>query len=163
MILWLPWVRSSSHACPPWFSVIISLPWWKRIGARIICQCGDMSWVEILLSLISVKSVMVSHQSTVGRSARWGTSNEGEGKNHQVGLKKRRCWAFSIQWELGIWDDGYIAGQVTDTEPQRYQTCPNPLPATGKFLSDAKYVFTLEAYVNGTPVTSCDCVWQRSR
>jgi hypothetical protein len=33
-----------------------------------------------------------------------------------VGLKREGTEQLSIQWELGILDDGYIAGQVTYTE-----------------------------------------------
>ncbi len=60
--------------------------------------------------------------------------------------------ALSIQCEVGIWDDGpgYIAGQVTYTEPQ-VSDLPKPSAAAGKLLSDAKYSVTLEAYANGTP------------
>ena len=33
-----------------------------------------------------------------------------------MGLKREGTEQLSIQWELGIWDDGYFAGQVTYTE-----------------------------------------------
>ncbi len=56
----------------------------------------------------------------------------------------------SIEWELGSGDDGYIAGQVTYTEPE-VSDLSKPSASMGKFLTDAQYAFTLEPYVNGTP------------
>ncbi len=54
-------------------------------------------------------------------------------------------------WELGSGDDGYIAGQVTYTEPE-VSDLSKPSSSMGKFLTDTHYAFTLEPYVNGTPV-----------
>ena len=64
--------------------------------------------------------------------------------------KREGTEQLSIQWELGSWDDGYVAGQVTYTEPQ-VSDLSKPSAGMGKFLSDTQYVFTLEPYVNGTP------------
>ena len=55
-----------------------------------------------------------------------------------MGLKREGTEQLSIQWELGIWDDGYIAGQVTYTEPQ-VSDLSKPSAAAGKFPSDARY------------------------
>jgi hypothetical protein len=138
----------------------------KRMGATMICQCGNMSCrvpdvAEILLSLTSVKAVIVSINPqwwdwwgevsptrVKGRITKWSSKREGTEQP-------------SIQWELGIWDDGYIAGQVTYTEPQ-VSDLSKPSAATGKFLSDAKYAFTLEAYDNGTPAPTVVTVERKS-
>jgi len=52
--------------------------------------------------------------------------------------------------ELGSGDDGYIAGQVTYSEPE-VSDLSKPSTSMGKFLTDAQYAFTFEPYVNGTP------------
>jgi hypothetical protein len=53
----------------------------------------------------------------------------------------------SIRWELGIRDDGYVPGQVTHAISDLCKVST----FKGKFLSDPKFAFTLEAYTNGTP------------
>ena len=58
-----------------------------------------------------------------------------------MGLKREGTEQLSMQWELGIWDDGYFAGQVTYTEPQ-VSDLSNPSASAGKFPSDARYAFT---------------------
>ncbi len=59
----------------------------------------------------------------------------------------------SIEWEIGSGDNGYIAGQVTYTEPE-VSELSKPSATMGKFLMDTQYDFTLEPYVNGTPAPS---------
>ena len=56
----------------------------------------------------------------------------------------------SIEWKLGIRDDGYVPGQVTYVAPEILHLFKTST-LKGKFLSDPKFAFTLEAYANGTP------------
>ncbi len=53
----------------------------------------------------------------------------------------------SIEWELGIGDDEYIAGVVNYAAPEIPDSSASTLK--GKFLSDPKFAFTL-AYTKGT-------------
>ena len=55
----------------------------------------------------------------------------------------------SIEWELGIRDDGYVPGQVTYDAPE-ISDLYKALTLKRKFLSDPKFAFTLEAYANDT-------------
>ena len=64
--------------------------------------------------------------------------------------KSRGREQLSIQWELGIRDDGYVPGQVTYDEPEISDLC-KVFTLKGKFLSDPKFAFTLETYANDTP------------
>ncbi len=56
---------------------------------------------EVLLSLTTVKNVMVPK----GRTIKWVSKSRG----HEQ---------LSIEWELGIRDDGYVPGQVTYDAPE---------------------------------------------
>ena len=64
--------------------------------------------------------------------------------------KSRGREQLSIEWELGIRDDGYVPGQVTYAA-EISDLCKT-FTLKGKFLSDPKFAFTLEAYANDTPV-----------
>ena len=91
---------------------------------------------EILLSLTTVKNVMVSMNED---SCHWtGEVPAGRVKGRTIKWvsKSRGREQLSIQWELGIRDDGYVPGQVTYDAPE---------------ISDLWIAFTLEAYANGTP------------
>jgi hypothetical protein len=103
---------------------------------------------EILLSLTSVKGVFVSinpqwwdwpgevpRTRVRGRITKWASKREGTEQ-------------LSIQWELGSGDD--VEGQVTYTQPE-VADLSKPSAVMGKFLGDAQYSFTLEAYANCTP------------
>ena len=63
--------------------------------------------------------------------------------------KSRGREQLSIEWKLGIRDDGYVPGQVTYA-PEISDLC-KVCTLKGKFLSDPKFAFTLEAYANDTP------------
>ena len=66
--------------------------------------------------------------------------------------KSRGREQLSIEWKLGIRDDGYVPGQVTYiTTPEISDLC-KAFTLKDKFLSDPKFAFTLEAYANDTPV-----------
>ena len=77
-----------------------------------------------------------------------------KGRNIKWVSKSRGREQLSIEWKLGIRDDGYVPGQVTY---DAYVTCPEisdlckVFTLKGKFLSDPKFAFTLEAYANDTP------------
>jgi hypothetical protein len=115
---------------------------------------GRVSHVgEVLLSLTSVKGVIVCINPhwwdwsddvpptrVRGRIIKW--------VSKRAGIEQ-----LSIEWELGSGDDGYIAGQVTYTEPE-VSDLSKPSASMGKFLTNAQYAFTLEPYVNGTPAPS---------
>ena len=64
--------------------------------------------------------------------------------------KSRGREQLSIEWELGIRDDSYVPGQVTYDAPEILDLC-KASTLKGKFLSDPKFAFTLEAYANDTP------------
>jgi hypothetical protein len=68
---------------------------------------------EILLSLTTVKNEMVSMNEDWWY---WG------GEVSVGRVKSRGREQLSIQWELGIRDDGYVPGQVTYAD-QKYRTC----------------------------------------
>jgi hypothetical protein len=65
--------------------------------------------------------------------------------------KSRGFEQLSIEWELGIRDDGYVPGQVTCAATEISDLWKTST-LKGKFLSDPEFAFTLEAYANGTPV-----------
>jgi hypothetical protein len=65
--------------------------------------------------------------------------------------KSRGREKLSIEWKLGIRDDGYVPGQVTYDEPE-ISDLFKVFTLKGKFLSDPTFAFTLEVYTNGTPV-----------
>ena len=71
-------------------------------------------------------------------------------KELSSGSRKVDREQLSIEWELGIRDDGYVPGQVTYDSPEISDLC-KALTLKGKFLSDPKFAFTLEAYANDTP------------
>ena len=62
--------------------------------------------------------------------------------------KSRGRQQLSIKWELGIGDDG--GGEVTYAAPE-ISDVSKASTVKGKFLSEPRFVFTLEAYENGTP------------
>jgi hypothetical protein len=64
--------------------------------------------------------------------------------------KSRGRDQLSIQWELGIRDDGHSMFLDRSHMMKKYRTCEDST-LKGKFLSDPEFVFTLEAYVNDTP------------
>ncbi len=116
--------------------------WEGQISARVV----DVT--EVLLSLTTVKNVMVSMNEdschwtgevpagrVKGRTIKWASKSKGRGQ-------------LSIRWELGIRDDGYVPGQVTYAARNIGLVQGSTLK--GKFLSDPKFAFTLEAYANGT-------------
>ena len=73
-----------------------------------------------------------------GRTIKWVSNSRGREQ-------------LSIQWELGIRDDGYVPGQVKYTTPEISDLC-KVFTLKGKFLSDPKFAFTLKTYANDTPV-----------
>ena len=73
-----------------------------------------------------------------------------KGRNIKWVSKSRGREQLSIEWKLGIRDDGYVPGQVTYAAPEISDLC-KALTLKGKFLSDPKFAFTLEAYANDTP------------
>ena len=56
-----------------------------------------------------------------GRITKWASQREGTEQ-------------LSIQWELGSGDDGYVAGEVTYTEPE-VSDLTKPSGVMGKFLT----------------------------
>ena len=79
----------------------------------------------------------VSAGRVKGRTIKWASKSKGREQ-------------LSIQWELGIRDDGYVPGQVT-YDATRNIGLVQDSTLKGKFLSDPEFVFTLEAYANDTP------------
>jgi hypothetical protein len=71
-----------------------------------------------------------------GRMSKWTSRNKGREQ-------------LSIEWKLGIGDDGYNIGEVKYTAPE-ISDLSNASSSKGKFLSDPRYAFTLEAYADGT-------------
>jgi hypothetical protein len=105
---------------------------------------------ENLLSLTTVKEVMVSINTewcdwqgqvptgrVKGRISKWVSKSKGREQ-------------LSIEWELGIRDGGYNAGEIKYDAPER-SDLSKASPLKGKFLSDPKFAFTLETYANDTP------------
>ena len=89
--------------------------WEVQISARV----ADVT--EILLSLTTVKNVMVSMNEDW-----WHWSDEGgrvKGRIIKWGSKSRGREQLSIEWELGIRDDGYVPGQVTYASPEISDLC----------------------------------------
>ena len=118
--------------------------WEGQISARVV----DVT--EVLLSLTTVKNVMVSMNED---SYHWtGEVPAGRVKGRTIKWvsKSRGREELSIEWKLGIRDDGYVPGQVTYDAPEISDLC-KASTLKGKFLSDPKFAFTLEAYANGTP------------
>jgi hypothetical protein len=70
-----------------------------------------------------------------GRTIKWVSKSKGREK-------------LSIQWELGIRDDGYVPEQVTYAATRNIGLVHYTLK--GKFLSDPEFAFALEAYANDT-------------
>ena len=64
--------------------------------------------------------------------------------------KSRGREELSIEWKLGIRDDGYVPGQVTYAAPEISDLCKSST-LKRKFLSDPKFAFTLEADANDKP------------
>ena len=118
--------------------------WEGQISVRV----ADVT--EVLLSLTTVKNVMVSMNED---SCHWtGEVPAGRVKGRTIKWvsKSRGREQLSIEWKLGIRDDGYVPGQVTYDAPEISDLC-KAFTLKGKFLSDPKFAFTLEAYANGTP------------
>ena len=91
--------------------------WEVQISARVV------DTTEILLSLTTVKNVMVSMNED---SWHWGgevTAGRVKGRTIKWVSKSRGCEQLSIQWELGIRDDGYVPGQVTYDAPEISDLC----------------------------------------
>ena len=81
--------------------------WEGQISARV----ADVT--EVLLSLTTVKNVMVSMNED---SCHWtGEVPAGRVKGRTIKWvsKSRGREQLSIEWKLGIRDDGYVPGQVT--------------------------------------------------
>ena len=118
--------------------------WEGQSSARV----ADVT--EVLLSLTTVKNVMVSMNED---SCHWtGEVPAGRVKGRTIKWvsKSRGREQLSIEWKLGIRDDGYVPGQVTYAAPV-ISDLYKAFTLKGKFLSDPKFAFTLEAYANGTP------------
>ena len=110
--------------------------WEGQISARV----ADVT--EVLLSLTTVKNVMVSMNED---SCHWtGEVSAGRVKGRTIKWvsKSRGREQLSIEWKLGIRDDGYVPGQVTYTEPEISDLC-KVFTLKGKFLCDPKFSFTL--------------------
>ena len=97
--------------------------WWKGMGTPMISQIWERQIssrvsdsTEILLSLTTFKNVIVS----------------------SIECREQ----LSIQWELGIRDDGYVPGQVT--YDARNIGLVQDSTLKDKFLSDPEFAFTLE-------------------
>ncbi len=94
--------------------------WEGQISARV----ADVT--EVLMSLTTVKNVMVSMNED---SCHWtGEVSPGRVKGRTIKWvsKSRGREELSIEWKLGIRDDGYVPGQVTYAD-QKYRTCTRPL------------------------------------
>ena len=118
--------------------------WEGQISTRV----ADVT--EVLLSLTTVKNVMVSMNED---SCHWtGEVPAGRVKGRTIKWvsKSRGREQLSIEWKLGIRDDGYVPGQVTYAAPEISDLC-KAFTLKGKFLSDPKFAFTLETYTNVTP------------
>ena len=116
-----------------------------RSDGQISVRVADVT--EILLSLTTVKNVMVSMDED---SCHWtGEVPVGRVKGRTIKWvsKSRGREELSIEWKLGIRDDGYVPGQVTHAISDLCKVST----FKGKFLSDPKFAFTLEAYTNDTP------------
>ena len=72
-----------------------------------------------------------------GRTIKWVSKSRGRDQ-------------LSIEWELGIRDDGHFPRQVTYAAPEMWDLF-KVSTLKGKFLSDPKFAFTLETYANDTP------------
>ena len=118
--------------------------WEGQISARV----ADVT--EVLLSLTTVKNVMVSMNEDSWYWTGEVPAGRVKGRTIKWVSKSRGREQLSIQWELGIRDDGYVPGQVTYAAPEISDLC-KVCTLKGKFLSDPKFAFTLEAYANGTP------------
>ena len=91
--------------------------WEVQISVRV----ADTT--EILLSLTTVKNVMVSMNED---SWHWeGEVPVGRVKGGTIKWvsRSRGREQLSIQWELGIRDDGYVPGQVTYDAPEISDLC----------------------------------------
>ena len=118
--------------------------WERQMSGRV----ADVT--EILLSLTTVKDVMVTMNADW-----WNWEDEVpaarvKGRIIKWVSKSRGREQLSIEWELGIGDDGYVGGQVTYDVPEVSDLC-KASTLNGKFLSDPKFALRLEAYSNGTP------------
>ena len=94
--------------------------WEGQIRARVT----DVT--EVLLSLTTVKNIMVFMNED---SCHWtGEVPPGGVKERTIKWvsKSRGREKLSIEWKLGIRDDGYVPGQVTYAD-QKYRTCTRPL------------------------------------
>ncbi len=90
--------------------------WEGQISAR----AADVT--EVLLSLTTVKNVMVSMNED---SYHWTSevpAGRVKGRTIKWVSKSRGREELSIEWKLGIRDDGYVPGQVTYAAPE-IRTC----------------------------------------
>ena len=81
--------------------------WEGQISARV----EDVT--EVLLSLTTVKNVMVSMNEKW-----WHWAGRVKGRTIKWVSKSRGREQLSIEWKLGIRDDGYVPGQVAYDEPE---------------------------------------------
>ena len=91
--------------------------WEVQISARV----EDVT--EILLSLTTVKNVMVSMNEDSWHWAGEVSAGRVKGRTIKWVSKSRGREQLSIQWELGIRDDGYVPGQVTYDAPEISDLC----------------------------------------
>ena len=99
------------------YDTIVSMGSESMHVPRMSCLHG----VHVLLSLTTVKNVMVSMED----SYHWtGEVPAGRVKGRTIKWvsKSRGREELSIEWKLGIRDDGYVPGQVTYAA-QKYRTC----------------------------------------
>ena len=86
--------------------------WEGQISDRVADVTG------ILLSLTTVKNVMVSMNEDWCHWAGEVSAGRVKGKTIKWVSKSRGREKLSIEWELGIRDDGYVPGQVTYDSPE---------------------------------------------
>jgi hypothetical protein len=91
--------------------------WECQISARV----ADTT--EILLSLTTIKNVMVSMNQDWYHWAGKVAAGRVKGRTIKWVSKSRGREQLSIQWELGIRDDGYVPGQVTYDSPEISDLC----------------------------------------
>ena len=86
--------------------------WEGQISVRV----EDVT--EVLLSLTTVKNVMVSMNKDWWHWAGKVPAGRVKGRIVKWVSKSRGREQLSTQWELGIRDDGYVPGQVTYDAPE---------------------------------------------
>ena len=91
--------------------------WEVQISVRV----SDAT--EMLLSHTTVKNVMVSMNEDSWHWAGKVTGGRLKGRTIKWVSKSRGREQLSIQWKLGIRDDGYVPGQVTYDAPEISDLC----------------------------------------